>query len=88
MKVKSNKAEIEIDVCIWTENGFDYDYGIEWKTSCFDKIPEHVKIICGSEFYPEYHPGDEGFRYCPYCGKPIVINENIKKEEVREDDSQ
>lgn len=65
-----------MDVCIWERMGYDYDYGIEWKPSCYEKIPEHFKTL-SNQFYPEYDPEAYEFIFCPYCGKPMVIKENI-----------
>lgn len=45
------------DVCHWTEDG-DYSY---WETKC----GHNFEVIDGT-------PSENGFKYCCFCGRPLV----------------
>lgn len=53
------------DKCSWNLIGMPYTL-FRYQTTCRD------------DFVVEFDAEKEGFKYCPYCGKPIVLDDNPK----------
>lgn len=61
------------DVCTWDQDGDDSDV---WATDC----SHYFSIIEGT-------PAECGFRYCCYCGRPLVESPHTPDDEDEDEDT-
>jgi len=63
-------TEDEKKICEWESEDDDGTFSSDWQTGC-NNIFE----------FSEGNPKDNNFKFCPFCGKEIVIISSIIDEE-------